>query len=104
MYDDAEGQRRRDGQTFFKINCISLREAIAELCVSCTSQFVDILYYLASACTSCVCLILTFSMLSLLVSAVARTVESSLLLIGSININYHVILGLRLALKWASWT
>lgn len=41
----------------------------------------------ASACTSCVCLILTFSMLTVLVSAVARTVESGLvIIIGKSNL------------------
>ena len=32
MYDDAEGQRRSDGHTIFKIDCMS--ECLHELCVS----------------------------------------------------------------------
>ena len=39
MYDDVrQHQRRSDGYIIIKNDCISFREAIAELCVSCTSR------------------------------------------------------------------
>ena len=65
-YDDAEGQRRSDGYTFLRIDCISLREAVAELCVSCTSRS---LIKCIGECLHelCVSYINTFSMLTVLV-------------------------------------
>ena len=39
VYDDVrQHQRRSDGYIIIKNDCISFREAIAELCVSCTSR------------------------------------------------------------------
>ena len=97
--DDAEGQRRSDGYTFFKTYCISLREAIAELCWSCTSCS---LTFCISECLHELCV----SYINILNDDCIMRDEVELYgvvwyyFIG--NNQHYVILGLRLALKWAS--